>query len=89
MGGRAGGGASGGMGSRSRGGGSSFGGYSVVNRILQGKTSSSGSSTKSTKSSTKKSEPRYTSTGHRIGMKTSSPKSNASNWNNWQWKGRK
>ena len=35
------------------------------------------------KSSTK--TPKYTSTGHRIGMKTFSPKSGAGNWNKWQW----
>ena len=68
-----------------------FKGYSTVNKVLQGKTSSSKSSaTKSTsskKGSTK--TPKYTSTGHRIGMKTFSPKSNAGNWNNWQWGSKK
>ena len=33
--------------------------------------------------------PKYTSTGHRIGQKTFSPKSNAGNWNNWQWGSKK
>lgn len=64
-------------------------GLNKASEMLKGTSIKVTGFTLSHKTPAAKKEPKYTSTGRRIGQKTFSPKSNASNWNNWQWSKRK